>query len=141
MTLTLLSRAGPDYARMVEALAAAGLPTSDLDEGHAEYFTLADSAFGGIARHGAAGLLRSIVVPADRRGHGTGSALLAALTDHARGVGIGDLWLLTTGAEPFFARHDFRTANRDEAPEAIANTRQFRDLCPASAVLMHKRLA
>ncbi len=141
MILALLSRAGPDYARMVAALAAADLPTSDLEEGHAEYFAFGDSAFGGIVRHGAVGLLRSMVVSAHRRGLGTGSALLAALTSHAHDTGVRDLWLLTASAEPFFSRHGFRTASRGEAPNAIANTSQFRDLCPASAILMHKRLA
>lgn len=129
------------FARMVDMLREANLPTSDLGEGSAEYVSLDEgSAFGGLARHGDVGLLRSVVVPQDQRGQGTGSALLAALIDRARDGGIRDLWLLTTGAESFFARHGFTRMERTQAPSVVANTSQFRDLCPRSAALMRKHI-
>lgn len=127
---------------MVAVLAAADLPTSDLDDGAAVYFASEDgAAFGGLARYGDVGLLRSLVVPRERRGQGMGSALLLALVNQAQAFGVRDLWLLTTSAEAFFTRHGFQTTERAASPPAIASTSQFRDLCPASAALMHKRVA
>jgi amino-acid N-acetyltransferase len=67
--------------------------------------------------------------------------LLTELLDIARANGIRDLWLLTTSAEAFFAKHGFEKADRSAAPPAIAETSQFRDLCPATAALMHLPLA
>ena len=132
----------PQFAWMVLALAAAGLPTSDLDEGFSEYFAADDyTAFGGFCRFGTTALLRSLVVVDGRQGHGMGSALLTALTSYARAAGVRDLWLLTTSAESFFACHGFQIAQRSDAPLTIAGTSQFRELCPSSATLMHKSIA
>lgn len=132
----------PQFAWMVEALSAAGLPTSDLDDGFAEYFATDDfSAFGGFCRFETSALLRSIVVIDGRRKQGTGSQLLGVLISYARAAAVRDLWLLTTTAKSFFARHGFDAAERTNAPPAIANTSLFRDLCPASATLMHRRIA
>jgi len=127
----------PAFAAMKSALAAADLPVSDLDEG-AEYFALGD-AFGGLAMFGSVGLLRSLVVA--ERGKGNGSLMLAALVAQAKSSGVRDLWLLTTSAEAFFAKHGFARRARADAPEAIAATRQFKELCPDSAAWMHKRIA
>ena len=46
------------------------------------------------------------------------------------------LFRSTQGADAFFARHGFRAIDRDAAPPAIRQTRQFAGLCPASARLM-----
>lgn len=137
MTLVRIEPADPG---LCEALRAADLPTSDLTEGGAQYFSF-DGLYGGLVQHGDVGLLRSMVVPADRRGSGAGGELLACLVEHARAASVRDLWLLTTSAEKFFSRHGFARVERDQAPAAIANTSQFRDLCPASAALMHKQIA
>ena len=130
----------PAFETFVEALTTAGLPTSDLDQDAAEYFALDEGAYGGVAVYGTDGLLRSLVVPASKRRRGTGSTLLEQLLEHARSAGVLDVWLLTTSAEAFFARHGFEETERANAPVVIAGTSQFKDLCPASATLMHKRI-
>ena len=141
-SLTLLAPGEPAFAAMVASLQAAGLPVSDLNEGDAAYFALSSGdAFGGLATYGDVGLVRSLVVAADKRRCGAGHKLLTELLDIARANGIRDLWLLTTSAEAFFAKHGFEKADRSAAPPAIAETSQFRDLCPATAALMHLPLA
>ena len=43
-------------------------------------------------------------------------------------------------AEPSMSKRGYVRLERDAAPSSIASTAQFRELCPDSAVLMHKRL-
>jgi amino-acid N-acetyltransferase len=50
------------------------------------------------------------------------------------------LYLLTTTAAAFFARHGYETVERDTVPARIRGTTEFDDLCPDSAVCMRKRL-
>ncbi|HEX3664768.1 MAG TPA: GNAT family N-acetyltransferase [Rhizomicrobium sp.] len=141
-TVVRIFAGDPQFGWMVEALTAAVLPATDLDEGFSEYFAADDySGFGGFCRFGTTALLRSLVVAEGRQRQGTGSALLVALVSYARAAGVCGLWLLTISTETFFARHGFRVAERADAPPTIANTSQFRDLCPASAALMHKSIA
>jgi amino-acid N-acetyltransferase len=55
-------------------------------------------------------------------------------------MGVRELFLLTTTAEPIFARWGFRRVDRAEAPPAIRESREFASLCPASAVFMARRV-
>jgi amino-acid N-acetyltransferase len=48
--------------------------------------------------------------------------------------------LLTTTAEDFFRALGYARIARELAPEAIRTTREFSSLCPASSVVMVKRL-
>jgi len=66
--------------------------------------------------------------------------VLAAAEIVAGNMGAARLHLLTTTAEPFFARNGYRTANRQTAPEAMRRTREFAGLCPASAAYLTKDL-
>lgn len=51
-----------------------------------------------------------------------------------------DLYLITTTADGYFKRLDFGRVERSNVPDAIARTRQFSDLCPASSVVMKKEV-
>jgi N-acetylglutamate synthase-like GNAT family acetyltransferase len=132
---------------LADALRAAGLPADDLAEPGRRFFTWRDAAgalhgHGGWERHGTSVLLRSILIPAEARGQGHGRRLVEALLAEAWAEDAEDAWLLTNGAAPFFARLGFIATPRDLAPPAIAGTRQFAGLCPASATLMRRsRLA
>jgi arsenate reductase len=86
-------------------------------------------------------LLRSLVVDAGRRGTGEGAALLRHAESQARARGVRTLYLLTTTAEPFFARHGYARAAREAAPPAIRATREFSGICPASSAFMSRDLA
>lgn len=89
---------------------------------------------------GAYGLLRSLAVEASRRGDGLGRRLVQAIEAHARRHGIHSLYLLTTGAAPYFARLGYRQAARAEAPAEVQSTAEFYALCPDSAVCMLKEI-
>jgi len=74
------------------------------------------------------------------QGTGLGKALYAqALTEAERG-GTRALYLLTTTAEPLFARAGFTKVNRENVPGAVGNSAEFRSLCPVSAICMVKHL-
>ena len=127
----------------VEArLSAAGLPTADLGSTPATFYVgTVDGrrvGVGGLERYGPDALLRSLVVEADIRGSGVGTALCGALESAAAAAGVRSLYLLTADAEAFFAAHGYVPVDRAAVPEAIRHTAEFTDLCPATATCMHK---
>lgn len=129
------------FAAMKGELQAAGLPTSDLFEGDARYFAFEPFGFGGFVAFGDHALLRSIIVSEDARGNGCGTAILNALLAESRKARCKEAWVLTTDAAEFFARHGFASVPRAQAPAAIVQTGQFKELCPQSAELMYLHLS
>jgi protein-tyrosine-phosphatase/N-acetylglutamate synthase-like GNAT family acetyltransferase len=126
-------------------LARSNLPVKDLHEGGLTRFfgVEADGELAGVIgleAHGRAGLLRSLAVGSHRRGRGLGQALVAHLERAARREGISDLWLLTTTAELFFRALGYQVTPREKAPEEIRNSSEFREVCPSTAVCMHRHL-
>jgi amino-acid N-acetyltransferase len=132
-------------AEVTPLLAEGALPTSDISASPLPLF------FGvrengklvgvvGLELYPPVGLLRSLAVTPNHRGHRLAQALVA----HVEAVGISrhvtSLYLLTTTAEPFFAKLGYGPAARATAPEAIRITPQFTGLCPASAAFMVKAL-
>ncbi len=141
MVATVLEPAG--LAGLAQLLDAANLPSADLaDPGRLFFQIEADSlvGFGGLEGEGADRLLRSIVVVPDRRRHGLGRVLVAALERQAHDLEVKRLHLLTTTAAPFFRALGYADADRGAAPPAIAASREFTALCPASAAYLVKAL-
>lgn len=133
-----------DRAAVVALLAGQGLPSEDIGE-DLDRFLLAyraDDLVGvaGVERHGDAGLLRSVCVGAEERGHDLGRTLCRRIEAYARDAGMRHLFLLTSTATEYFARLGYAAYARDAAPEAVRQSAQFRALCPASATCMTKAL-
>lgn len=85
-------------------------------------------------------LLRSVAVEPNRQGRRVGhelteAALRLAAEHHADAV-----FLLTTTAERFFPKFGFERATRDDVPVSVQASVEFRFACPASAIVMRKRL-
>lgn len=134
-----------EEAALEQLLATAELPTEDLTPEMLEHFLAAhvDHALVGaigLEPFGDAGLLRSLAVDEAHRGTGLGSKLVEALEEHARDQGVRELYLLTTTAEDFFLKLGYRRLPREQAPDAIAATAQFSQLCPSSSAFMVKPL-
>ena len=127
-------------AGLIAALRAEGLPAPDAGRYFSADHSGAVVGYVGLEGEGRDLLLRSLVVLADRKACGLGSRVLAAAEIVAGNMGAARLHLLTTPAEPFFARNGYRTANRQTAPEAMRRTREFAGLCPASAAYLTKDL-
>lgn len=95
------------------------------------------------AEEGAAhvsGLLRSLAVAPAARGLGLGASLVESLLSAARAQGLADVTLLTTTAAEYFPRFGFQQIAREAAPLAVRDSIEFREACPASAVVMSRAL-
>jgi N-acetylglutamate synthase-like GNAT family acetyltransferase len=86
-------------------------------------------------------LLRSIAVDPSAQGQGVGQRLTGAALGMAHQHGAGAVFLLTTTAERFFTKFGFERTSRADVPASVQTSVEFRSACPASAVVMWKRLA
>ncbi|MEO7455262.1 MAG: arsenic resistance N-acetyltransferase ArsN2 [Gemmatimonadaceae bacterium] len=131
-----------DQPAVVALLSDAGLSVPGVAE-HFSDFLVAErddvivSAVGlELREHDA--LLRSAVVAPAERGKGIGDDLFHSIVDFARAKGVGALHLLTTGAEAYWAKRGFGVVSRDDIPESVKESAEFKGACPSSAVAMSK---
>jgi amino-acid N-acetyltransferase len=120
-------------------LTARGLPLQGLAQ-HLENFWVADAdgvvlGTAGLEVHGRFGLFRSLAVNVDSGGTGIGSRLTWQLLEEAVGLGLREVFLLTTNAEDFFPRFGFVRLRRREVPADVQASSLFK-ACPAEAVAM-----
>jgi amino-acid N-acetyltransferase len=94
----------------------------------------------GLETYGDRGLLRSVAVEAAARGSGLGSRLVERTAAMAREKGVRELFLLTTTAPRFFTRCGFEAIPRDAVPQAVAESWEFREGCPQTALPMRRLL-
>jgi amino-acid N-acetyltransferase len=141
----VIERAQPgDGPGIVALLEASGLPVA----GVADHRGTALVARRGGAVIGSAALevypdgalLRSVAVDPSARGTGLGQRLTAAALELAGDLGAPAVYLLTTTAEAFFPRFQFEAITRDDVPASVRQSIEFRSACPASAVVMRRRL-
>jgi amino-acid N-acetyltransferase len=133
-----------DYHSVLALLRSASLPTAGVPPGLGD-FLVADSGERivgaiGLERYGDAALLRSAVVDSSARGTGIGQALVQRLLDDARDEGVREIYLLTTTAEHYFPRFGFGVISREGVPAAVQASVEFREACPASAMVMRKAM-
>ena len=139
-------RAAPnDWPRVAELLGALSLPLDGAREHLAEFLVAerGSSVVGcaAVEHYRDAGLLRSVAVAATEQGKGTGRVLVERCLRDAATSGIRTLVLLTTTADRFFPRFGFRVVARDEVPDALRASEEFRGACPAGAIAMRLDLA
>lgn len=134
-----------DAAAIERLLVENGLPAAAVQSPTAEFIVGIQRegviAVGGIERHADDGILRSLVVRADVRRTGVGSAMCEVLEDRAADAGITTLYLLTTTAEGFFSTRGYRRTDRDGVPAAVAESTLFAEQCPVGAACLRKSLA
>ncbi|WP_414470173.1 arsenic resistance N-acetyltransferase ArsN2 [Methanobacterium sp. ACI-7] len=133
-----------DEEAIKKLLSEALLPYYDISD-HINNFLLAskdDVIVGvlGVEIHGKSALLRSLAVIHSKQGEGIGKFLYEKMEIHASSKGIKELYLLTTTADLFFENLGFKKIARDEVADAIKNTKEFKDICPVSAVCMVKEI-
>ena len=86
-------------------------------------------------------LLRSVAVAPEWRSRGLGRALVLRVIADGEARGLRALYLLTTTAEHYFPSFGFQQITRDEVPADLRQTEEFKDACPASAVVMCRHCA
>jgi amino-acid N-acetyltransferase len=135
---------GEDHVAVIGLLEAASLPVAGVPP-LLEDFYVAERAGRivgaiGVERYGRYGLLRSAVVDPSARGTGVGEALVERVLRHAREGDLRAVYLLTTTAEGYFPRFGFERIAREDVPGEVKVSVEFREACPASAVVMRKTL-
>jgi amino-acid N-acetyltransferase len=130
---------------VVALLRESSLPLAGVEE-HFDSFLVARAEDGGLLGcvgleiYGDVGLLRSLSVASRARGGGLGTRLVERLIDLARAKGVETLYLLTTTAEEYFPRFGFERLAREEADQKLEASEELRGACPASAVVMRRRV-
>lgn len=129
-----------DLSAIEDLLRKNDLPTEGIKEAlaHCIVAEVRGRTIGAIALEpkGRDGLIRSLVVAGDHQGHKLGTALSSKMVNAARLLRIERLYLLTTSAEAFFAPTGYRVVEKNQVPEAIRDTEEFKKLCPHNAVCM-----
>jgi len=141
-TIEEVPGSAPDLAAM---LAEAALPTNDLAELGRRFFRFSEQGdvvgfVGWESADGQIALLRSLVVAPRRRGRGDGGQMIRWALTRLAELGFTDAYVLTTTIAALAQRQGFVRIERDTAPAAIRASRQFAELCPATAILLHRRL-
>jgi amino-acid N-acetyltransferase len=91
--------------------------------------------------YGDGALLRSVAVEPRRQGKQLGHQLTGAALRLATAHGADTVFLLTTTAERFFPRFGFEPIDREQVPPSVRESVEFRSACPASAIVMRRRLS
>ncbi len=141
-----VERATPaDVPAVLSLLAQADLPSEGAAEA-VERGVVAREADGrivgaaGLERYGEAGLLRSVVVTADRRGDGLGRRLVEAVEAVARADGLRELYLFTETAIDWFPRLGYQPVIRAEAEAAVGASIEATTVCRDRGVAMRRVL-
>jgi amino-acid N-acetyltransferase len=139
-----LQQARPEQRQEILALLMANqLPVADITDAVSLYLLSKGGALvgtAGLEGYGTAALLRSVTIVDEGKGRGWGRELVLLLEKEATQAGIREIYLLTTTAEGFFSKMGYSSIQRQEVPDAVAASGQFRGICPASAAIMIKRL-
>jgi amino-acid N-acetyltransferase len=85
-------------------------------------------------------LLRSVAVDPSVQGQRVGHKLTQAALEMAQQRGVETVFLLTTTADGFFPKFGFERVTRSDVPASVQASIEFKSACPASAVVMRKRL-
>jgi len=139
---TINPLSGDDLPLITDLLKSFNLPVSDLDTAPIQIFGIKENnnliAAGALEIYGENAILRSIVVHRNFQGLGLGMHLTRFLETNAKKIGIKNLFLLTTTAESFFKKLNYQFIERDSCPDQIRSSAEFKELCPSTAICLHK---
>lgn len=145
MSVEIRPAAEADLPEIEQLLEDSGLPLAGVAEALEQFLVARDggrlAGVIGLERYGPVALLRSAAVDPAARGRRIGAMLVDRLVAEAGERGIRELYLLTTTAEKWFPRFGFHSIARSEVPEAVRESVEFREACPASAAAMVRRVA
>ncbi len=131
-----------DLHAVLSLLKTGNLPTDGVPEGLGERYVVVECegrvvGVAGIERHGEFALLRSVVVNSSYRRSGIGAKLVKDRLAHAKETGAKGVYLLTTTAAEYFSKFGFRVVDREQVPEDIRQSEEYRVSCPDTATVMH----
>ena len=132
-----------DRPEIEALLRAADLPVPGPGEPEVEFVVAADDggvvACGGWEIHSRQALLRSVAVTKERRARGLGRKLVEDVIRRLAERGIDDVTLVTLDADEFFRGLGFENIARNDVPEAVRASPEFRIHHCASGHWMRRR--
>lgn len=133
-----------DLPAVKALLGSAGLPLDGIAEAFAAGVVARDGGrilgCAAVELYGDAALVRSVAVDPLERGHGLGSALVAAVEELARVAGAHEAYLLTETAEGWFPRFGYAPIPRSEAAPAIGASAEFTAVCTDTCAAFRRSL-
>jgi amino-acid N-acetyltransferase len=134
-----------DFLVIKELLNHSNLPSNDIEK-YIENFIIIEInnkiiGIGGLETYNQFGLIRSIVVKPECRNNGVAKNIYGLIEKKASDSGIKTLYLLTETAIDYFKKLGFKIQSRSNVPKSIMRTKQFRELCPSSAVVMFRDIS
>ncbi|UII76182.1 arsenic resistance N-acetyltransferase ArsN2 [Flagellimonas sp. HMM57] len=133
-----------DFEKVRNLLKENNLPYEDIRSSKVEFITSkSDNELVGcigIEKYGEDGILRSFAVVDTFKNRGVGAKLITKLLDKSKNDGIQKLHLLTTTAHEYFLKHGFHISERIKAPKAVADSKEFSEICPSTSIYMVKEL-
>lgn len=130
--------------QVIALLKADNLPVDDLPETLDNFFVaLIDNEVVGVAGieiYGNYGLLRSVAMSTDYRGHGIAKDLVEQIILLGKSKRLSDLYLLTETAAEYFKKNGFAQIEREAVPDKIKASSEFSHVCPVTAIVMKKSI-
>jgi amino-acid N-acetyltransferase len=134
-----------DLAAIEKLLVASGLPTAGVAAALGSFLVGEHEGrivgVVGVERCGEHGLLRSTAVESTWRSRGLGRRLVERAIAESEAKGQRALYLLTTTAERYFPSFGFSLTAREQVPDVVRDTAEFKGACPASATAMVRESA
>ena len=134
-----------DLSKIEALLRSNRLPADDCGDHIGNFFVIEEKGeiigVGGFEACGRVGLVRSIAVKAAVRNRGIGRLIYQLIEQKAWDLGLLELYLLTESAKEYFQTLGFSVLERSRTPTEITQTKQFRELCPSTAYVMHRSLS
>lgn len=138
----------PDLPDVLGLLQAAKLPTTGVEENLVNFVLAMEMGengemlvgCAGLEVYGSAGLLRSVAVDENYRSEGIGGKLTEGIIELAQHKDLTSLSLLTETAQNYFPKFGFEAVPRNELPQSLWQSVEFKGACPDSAVAMTLKL-
>jgi amino-acid N-acetyltransferase len=138
--ITISGAIADDVPVIKQLLLANKLPIDGIDEHWKTFIVARDGedivGCGGAEAHKLAALIRSVAVAGSHRGRSIGRRIVRQLLDRLASRGIREFYLLTTTAQPYFAKRGFKPIDRDEIHPQLLGSAELQGACPDSAVCM-----
>jgi len=130
VNVNIIPATGFDIPFITKLLLNAELPPDDLERWIDNFLLLYvnGNTVGciGLEIWGKVGLLRSFVISEDYRSKGLGIKLYDRLLALAKAMNLSSILLLAIGASIFLEKNGFKFIDRNEAPESVKNSIQFK---------------
>lgn len=133
-----------DLQEVIELLNSSELPSNDCADHIRNFIVIEEDnqiiGVGGFEIYGVVALVRSIAVKPMYRGKGIAGYIYQSLEKIANRLGVRTFYLLTESATEYFKSLGFIVYDRTKTPTTIMQTKQFKELCPSSAIVMRRDL-